>query len=348
MITMTDGSTLEVGIESFRNARCFWKREDILSVEIPSGVKTIRKESFFERANVARVIIPYGVTSIEPGAFGRCKKLRDITLPESVKVIGMRAFAESGLERMTLTPRIRQMAKDAFADCDCLKQFIVPEGYKADSFGVYRDKVAEMVVPADLEHLCENAPRDEWYYRLENKNLEELLSRIEEDDVLGDPVMITDSLVLDDLDSYLASPCMGGPYFRVKQAYEGLCDILKGRIESIGPGDIDLLAANLVVGYMKDGFPDAHNPFELTCRYGTHAVNIHPLPGLKQGKPCYAVIAEMWHSASFHPFYVLFGFARTKTAAKETFPMSLSYESYPYSQEKPEIIEISGGRLMVL
>lgn len=342
MITLINGSTLEVGIDSFGNARCFWKREDILSVEIPSGVKTIRKESFFECANLERVVIPYGVTTIEPGVFGGCKKLRHITLPESVKVVGARAFAKSGLEEMTLTPRIKQMAKDAFADCGSLKVFVVPEGYKAESFGVYRDKVAEMVVPAELEHLCEDAPRDEWYYGLENKNLEELLSRIEEDEVLVDPVMITDSLVLDDLDSYLVSPRMGGPYFRVKQAYDGLCSILNESTESIEPGDIDLLAANLIVGYLKNGLPDADNPFELTSGLWTHAVNIHPILGLKLGKPCYAVIAEMWHSASFQPFYVLFGFARTKTDARQTYPMSLSYEGYPYSQEKPKIIEISG------
>lgn len=347
MITLTDGSTQEVGIETFGSARCFWKREDILSVEIPSGVKTIRKESFFECLNVERIVIPYGVTTIEPGAFGRCRKLRHIVLPESVKVIASRAFAESGLEEMTLTPHIRQMAKDAFADCDKLKHFVVPEGFKADTFGVYRDKVAEMVVPAGLEHLCENAPREEWYYRLENKNLEELLSRIE-DEVLEDPVMITDSRILDDLEYYLVSPCIGGPYFHVKQAYEGLYDILKESIDCIEPGDIDLLAANLIVGYLKDRLPDANEPFKLPCPHVTHGVNIHPLPGLKPGKPCYAVVAKIWHSASFHPFYTLFGFARTKTAARQTFPMSLSYEGYPYSLEKPKIVEISGEGLRTL
>lgn len=350
MITLIDGSVLEAGVESFGEARCFWRRKDLASVDIPAGVKTIRKGSFYECVNLEQVTIPYGVTTIEPEAFCRCRKLRHVTLPDSVKVIGTRAFAESGLEEMILTPRIKQMGEGAFFDCPALKRFVVPEGYKANSFGVYRDKVDEMTVPAGLEGLCENAPRDTWYYSLENKDLDELLLRMDgESDAF--PVMVTLSSHEEDpafYDAYFGSPCfvepyIAGPCFGAKEAYEKLCTILHGHIRCLEPGDLDLLAANLVVEYLEEGFPDPSDPFVLMSSPWQYDVCFHPLPGLRPGKPVYMVVAEMWHSASFHPFQVLFSFEKTKTAARQKFRWYPSFKSYPFSQEKPEMKVWSNG-----
>ena len=344
MITLTDGSTLEAGVESFGKAQCFWRRKDLASVDIPSGVKTIRKGSFYECVNLEQVTIPYGVTTIEPEAFCRCRKLRHVTLPDSVKVIGSRAFAESGLKEMILTPRIKLMGKGAFFDCPDLKRFVVPEGYKADSFGVYRDKVDEMIVPTDLEGLCENAPREKWYYHLEHKDLDELLQRMEgASDAF--PIMVTVSSLEDDPafnDAYFADPCfiepfVDGPFFEAKKAYESLCHLLRGHIRCIEPGDIDLLAANLVVEYLEEGIPNPSEPFDLASSPWNYVVCFHPLPGLRPGKPVYMVVANVWHSASFHPFKVLFLFEKTKTAARQQLRLYPSFVSYPYSQEKPEI-----------
>ena len=344
MITLTDGSILDTDLESFGKAQCFWKRKDIKSVDIPSGLKTIRKASFYECVNLESVTIPYGVTTIEPDAFGRCRKLRQVTLPDSVKVIGPRAFAGSGLEEMILTPRIKQMGEGAFFDCPDLKRFVVPEGYKADSFGVYKDKVAEMIVPPGLENLCENAPRDEWYYRLKHKNLDELLQRMEGNS--GEfPVMATVSSIVEDLDySYscfddhcFVEPYIGGPFFNAKDAYEGLCGLLNESIKSLEPEDINLLAANMVVEYLEEGRPNPIDSFDLTYSYWEYAICFHPLPGLRPGKPVYEVVAEVWHAASFHPFEVLFCFERTKTAARQSLRFYPSFMNDFYTQEKPEI-----------
>ena len=331
MITLTDGSILEADVESFGKAQCFWKRKDIKSVDIPAGIKTIRKASFYECVNLEQVTIPYGVTTIEPEAFSRCRKLRHVTLPESVKVIGSRAFAESGLEEMILTPRIKQMGKDAFIDCPGLKRFVVPDGYKAESFGVYKDKVDEMIVPPELEGLCECAPRDEWYYRLKHKNLEELLLRMEGYSETV-PVMATVS-------SILVEPHIGGPFFTVKTAYEGLCGLLNDRIKSIEPGDIELLAANLVVEWLEEGHPNPSETFDLKYSLRNYAVCFHPLPGLRPGKPVYGGVATMWHSSSFYPFEALFCFEKTKTAVRQRLRLYPPFESYPYTQEKPEVRE---------
>lgn len=350
MITLTDGSILEAEVEAFGKAQCFWKRKDIASIDIPSGVKTIRKGSFYECENLERVTIPYGVTTIEPEAFCRCRKLRHVALPDSIKVIGSRAFAESGLVEMNLTPRIKQMGEGAFFDCPDLKRFVVPDGYKADSFGVYRDKIEEMIVPAALEGLCENAPRDEWYYRLKHKDLDELLPRMEGDSDAF-PIMATVSVIEDNpifCDAYFGTPCfvepyIDGPLFTAKEAYERLCVLLRRCIGSIEPGDIDLLAANLVVEYLEEGRPHPSDTFDLTSSRWEYAVCFHHLPGLRPGKPVYMAVATMWHSSSFHPFGVLFGFEKTKTAARQKLRLYPPFESYPYTQERPEIREWTYG-----
>ena len=343
MITLTDGSVIRTGAEPFGEANCFRKREDIVSADIPSGVKVIRKGSFYGCSNLERVTIPYGVTVIEPEAFSKCGKLKHVTLPVSVKVIGTRAFAGSGLEEMVLTPNIKQMGEGAFFDCPGLKRFVVPEGYKADSFGVYSDKVEQMTVPPGLEGLCENAPRDEWYHRLKHKDLDGLLARMEGRPEAF-PVMATVSPVHDELDSYypevchcLVEPWIGGPFFNARDAYEGLRDMLDRSIRSIEPGDTGLLAANLVAGYLEEGRPDPSDPFDLESSIWTFSVCFHHLPGLRPGRPVYEVTAEVWHSASFHPSEVLLGFARTKTAAREILRLWPPFESYPYPQDKPEI-----------
>lgn len=350
MIILTDGSKQEFEAEVFSKARCFWKRTDIKHIDIPSGVKTIRKESFYECVNLESITIPYGVTVIEPLAFFRCRKLRHVTLPESLKVVGPKAFAESGLEDMTLISHIKQMGDDAFIDCPNLKRFVVPEGYKANTFGIYRDKVTEMIVPPELEHLCKDALRDEWYYPLKNKNLNELESLIE-DVILPNPIMITISSIWDDFESsdipigmhHFISPAFAGPFFNAKDAYAGLCDLLRHQIDSIVPNDINLLAANLVAEYNENGVPNQFDTFDLNDSIWKYAICFHPLPRLLPGKPVYAVVAQLWHSASFHPTDLLFGFARTKTLAKQLFPTPSSYQSYPYSQDKPEILVVKNS-----
>jgi len=294
-----------------------------------------------------QVSLPYGVTTIEPEAFCKCGSLRHITLPESVKVIGTRAFAESGLVDMKLVPRIKMMAYDAFEDCSGMKLFVVPEGYKADSFGIFSDKVESMIVPNGLKHLCENAPRDEWYYGLEYKDLDEALKLIEEDDITeSNPFMITLSGIDENMDyeimcsgnHHLVSPTAFGPFFNAKDAYEALREVLSQEISCIEPADIDLLAANLVLE--RDMF-DMDGTFDLPSRQWEYAVCFHSVPGLKPGKPIYSVLSLVWHSASFHPFYELFGFARTKAGAKLIARTAVTGESYPFTVEKPEIIEMS-------
>lgn len=71
------------------------------------------------------------------------------------------------------------------------------------------------------------------------------------------------------------------------------------------------------------------------------AVCFHTVPGLKPGKPCYALVSEVRHSSSFQPFYEVFGFVSTKTEAKRMAKTVFVGNVYPYTVEKPEIAEVT-------
>ena len=72
--------------------RTFRKRDDIVSVIIPNGVREIGEQAFFYCENLVSVTIPASVTAIREQAFRGCSKLRSVTLPEGLKVIEESAF----------------------------------------------------------------------------------------------------------------------------------------------------------------------------------------------------------------------------------------------------------------
>ena len=132
--------------------------------------------------------------------------------------------------------------------------------------------------------------------------LDELLPRME-GDADAFPIMATVSVIEDNpifCDAYFGTPCfvepyIDGPFFTAKEAYERLCVLLRRSIGSIEPGDIDLLAANLVVEYLEEGRPHPSDTFDLASSHWEYAVCFHHLPGLRPGKPVYGVVATMWH-----------------------------------------------------
>ena len=64
------------------------------SVYIPSEVARIGKYALAGCEKTEIVTIRDGVTGIDEGAFMKCFYLREIVIPESISMIGVRAFAD--------------------------------------------------------------------------------------------------------------------------------------------------------------------------------------------------------------------------------------------------------------
>ena len=324
LIILTDGTSVQVGLEAFANSKCFFKRQDIKTVVLPEGIKTIRKESFSGCTSLEEVKIPYGVTSIEPEAFSGCSKLRQIEFPASLKTLGRHAFACSGLQSVDLPPRLKTVDKEVFINCPDIVTFTVPEGYIADSFGVYADKVANMVCPQELSHLLKYAPHSSWYYSLKIKSLPLLNEMLEAGQAFETPVLIC-----------LYSKKLFGPFFSPKQVFEELKSVLSESISSVEEPDIELLAGNVAIALMD-------NPELIEYRINRDEdqnpeVCFFRLDGYNPERPIYIVECEMWHDSSFHPWEEVYGAFCSLEAAENMADTLEPYSSYPISRSAPTI-----------
>lgn len=148
-----------IGIDAFKNCK------DLTSVNISGSVKSIGKSAFSGcyiskedaengiEKGLEKVIIQDGVESICDNAFSGCKKLIDVTLPDSVTRIGENAFRNTGLYDLynhtgwevcyigshliaanqsisgtcTVKPGTKTIAGGAFASCGNLEGITIPD-----------------------------------------------------------------------------------------------------------------------------------------------------------------------------------------------------------------------------
>lgn len=121
----------------------FFKRSDLRSVNIPSGVGMIGEGAFEGCSGLGEVIIPDGVSYIEDAAFANCAGLRAVSVPDSVEEVGrafdgcgniaeatlpalaLKFFPRENLESVTITSG--EIGKKAFDRCKKLRKVVVLE-----------------------------------------------------------------------------------------------------------------------------------------------------------------------------------------------------------------------------
>ena len=108
----------------------------LVSVKLPSTLRTIDYQVFLGCQDLRQVIIPEGVTAIEHGAFKGCIALENVTIADSVQEIWEFAFARCfGLKQVKLGCGLTQISSYAFSDC----------------------AFAEIRIPASVRKIGENA-----------------------------------------------------------------------------------------------------------------------------------------------------------------------------------------------
>ena len=78
---------------------------------------------------IAHVVIQDGVTDIGPHAFSQCSNLRFVSIPQTVKAIGLEAFFFCRkLSSVNLPDSLTTIGDYAFADCSGLTSVAIPQG----------------------------------------------------------------------------------------------------------------------------------------------------------------------------------------------------------------------------
>jgi len=113
---------------------------EIVSVEIPSTVKTIDSYTFGNCKRLQQVILHEGLESIGDYAFYGCNNLSEVYIPSSVKIIGEYAFNEcSKLKQVFLNNGLKTIERGAFHKCKSLPEVIIPKSVKRiDNFAFSR------------------------------------------------------------------------------------------------------------------------------------------------------------------------------------------------------------------
>lgn len=88
------------------------------------------KMKFRRNKKIKKVIIKKGVTSVSYEAFALCKNLNSVTIPSTVKTIGIRSFYGTKISKITVPSKTKTIGQGTFGSCKSLKTIVMPGDFK--------------------------------------------------------------------------------------------------------------------------------------------------------------------------------------------------------------------------
>ena len=114
-----------------------YKRQTKVTYTLKKGTLTIKgkgampaKMKFRRNKKIKKVIIKKGVTSVSYEAFALCKNLNSVTIPSTVKTIGIRSFYGTKISKITVPSKTKTIGQGAFGSCKSLKTIVMPGDFK--------------------------------------------------------------------------------------------------------------------------------------------------------------------------------------------------------------------------
>lgn len=104
---------------------------------IKRGTRTVGVCAYQDRTDITTVRIPEGVKCINNGAFCRCIEVRDISFPESLKIIGEMSFACTGIKDIVIPDGVEFINERAFAFNHKLRSVHIGKGVKRILSGAF-------------------------------------------------------------------------------------------------------------------------------------------------------------------------------------------------------------------
>ncbi len=152
----------------------------LVSVTLPEGLKTIKKEAFKECTALTNINLPMTLEFLGERAFEGCINLENITIPGSIKTIEPGPFAFSGLKSVefgegvqcitaalfhstsiidiTLPSSIKEIRQSAFSQCTNLKSVTLNDGLETiEQYAFSGTSIEEIIIPSSVTVVSDSA-----------------------------------------------------------------------------------------------------------------------------------------------------------------------------------------------
>lgn len=188
---------VEIGFEyptftEFRRDWKFLKRDDQIIVSGYKGILTkqtipkylddgtpitvLDKSNYNNFSTLEILNIEAELIEVKGRTFYNCINLQRITLPDSIKIIDILAFAGcTNLIEIVLPPDITEINQYAFKDCTTLKEIILPDNLNYIGYQTFSGcgNLVEVIIPPKVTVLSRGA-----FYNCKNLNKVEILAEI--------------------------------------------------------------------------------------------------------------------------------------------------------------------------
>ncbi len=147
-----DGTCTVIGVGDCMDAKIIIPPRN----EAGLDVVAIEDNAFSGLDTVTLIEIPDSVKSIGVYAFAECSNLREVTLPNSITTIPAFAFNKCySLRRISLPSGITSIENDAFALCSDISEIDLPEGLERIGDSAFRECQSLLTInlPTSLEHI---------------------------------------------------------------------------------------------------------------------------------------------------------------------------------------------------
>ncbi|MFD2658825.1 leucine-rich repeat protein [Paenibacillus thailandensis] len=137
----------------------FQANQDIISVEIPEGVRVIDPNSFKDNHNLTTVKLPSTVGEISTGTFENNTSLKDVTLPSNLLVISDKAFRGcTSLSSISLPDTLREIYDFAFEDAG-LSTISFPSSldYIGNGAFSFNRNLETVIIPENVQQVVSGA-----------------------------------------------------------------------------------------------------------------------------------------------------------------------------------------------
>ena len=147
-------------VTSFSGSGAF-KNTALKEVILPDSITQLYGNTFENCKNLEKIVFGNNLTTIDGRNFVGCEKLKSIEIPASVTQIKASAFAESGLESVTLKTETCTFGVKVFADCASLKTVTLADSVKNLGKNMFENCTAlkEIIIPSGIREIPDCAFR---------------------------------------------------------------------------------------------------------------------------------------------------------------------------------------------